>query len=90
MILPSVQLNGLCQARKLLDQLARRGHQASEPDEGPHDLDIDPHCNGRTEDAGEHGHAMFGESPGKITLAAAAGFEVAICDLKAVNSCCVS
>ena len=48
-----VQLNGLCQARKLLDQLARRGHQASEPDEGPHDLDIDPHCNGRTEDAGE-------------------------------------
>ena len=67
-----VQLNGLGQSRELLDQFARRGHQAAQTHEGPHDLDIHPHGRGRPQYAGEHGDPVFGEDPGGISQAAAA------------------
>jgi hypothetical protein len=40
-----VQLNGIRQAGKLFDQFAWSGHQTAEPDEDPHDFDVD--SNGR-------------------------------------------
>ena len=67
-----VHLDGLGQPRELLDQFARRGHQAAKTHEGPHDLDIYPHGRGRPQHAGEHGDAVFGEDPGRLASAAVA------------------
>jgi hypothetical protein len=51
----------------------RIGHQAAHLHEGAHDLDVHLHGGGRSQYAGQHGHAVFGEHPGRLSTPATSG-----------------
>ena len=56
-----VQLDGFRELLELGDEIARRGQQPPQPNEGTHDLDINLCGEARVKHAGEHRHALLGE-----------------------------
>jgi hypothetical protein len=68
-----VQLDGFVESPELLDQFAGGAHQAAHLHEGAHDLDVHLHGGGRSQYAGQHGHAVFGEHPGRLSTPATSG-----------------
>lgn len=79
-----VPLDRFGQLRELLDQFARRGHQAAQADERPHDPVLDRStlesiatpCSVKTQ--------------GRVRRPPYPELDIAFCDIKFVTSCCVS
>ena len=61
-----VYLNRLRQFLELRDQIDGIGQQFAQPDESPHDFDVDRNGGRRVQDTGKHRHAEFGETRGGL------------------------